>query len=165
VVPTLHAQSIGVWFAGGVNPGAEDYMAACAEAAASFGDNVRFLGYVPDIAALIARSSAVAVPSHHEGLVRSMIEAMSCGRPVVSFDVCSARELLDDESGGAGVVVRSGDYPAMTDALVRYCTDPRLAKAAGQRGRAAALRLFDRDAVVERYESVYDMLQRRHEQV
>jgi len=87
--------------------------------------------------------------------MRGMIEAMSCGRPVVSFDVCSAREVLEEKSATAGTVVAYGDHRGMADALVRYATDPAAQAAAGRAGRAAAEVLFDPDAVVERYERVY----------
>jgi len=133
-------------------------MAACAEAAAPLRDAVRFLGYRSDIPELMAQSTVVAVPSRHEGLVRAMIEAMSCSRPVVSFDVCSARELLESQSGGAGQVVDIGDYEGMTNAILEYCRDRDLASKAGKRGHETASRLFARDEVVRRYEQVYEMV-------
>ena len=97
----------------------------------------------------------VAVSSRHEGLMRGMIEAMSCGRPVVSFDVCSAREMLEEKSGGAGIVVASGNYQRMADALIHYATNRGASVAAGRAGNAAARVLFDPHLVAERYERVY----------
>ena len=88
--------------------------------------------------------------------MRGMIEAMSCGRPVVSFDVCSAREVL--EPAGAGVVVRGGDHAGMADALIRYARDSAAAAGAGAAASAVARALFDPDEVVERYERVYRAL-------
>ena len=158
VVPALAEQRIESWFAGDFEPASNPYAAACAEAAEQHGEWVRFLGYRSDLPKLFADSSAVAVPSRHEGLMRGMSEAMACGRPVVSFDVCSAREVLEDQAGGAGIVVRQRDYAAMADALIRYATDPDARTAAGSAGPAAAGRLFDPDAVVERYESIYRRL-------
>jgi glycosyltransferase involved in cell wall biosynthesis len=158
VAPTLVANDVKVWFAGDFNPAGNPYMAACAEAAAPLGDSVQFLGYRSDISELTAKAAVVAVPSFHEGLVRAMIEAMSCARPVVSFDVCSAREILETQAGGAGTVVEPGDHAAMANAILQYCREPELAAKAGARGQAAALRLFDATAVVARYEQVYDRL-------
>lgn len=158
VVPTLADSGRKTWFVGDCEPGREDYLADCAEAAAPFGNSVRFLGYRTDVPELIARASVVAVPSRHEGLVRSMIEAMSCARPVVSFDVCSAREMLEQESGGAGIVVECGDYESMARAILRYCCNPKEAERAGVRGHSTASRLFAPDAVVSRYERAYQLL-------
>ena len=83
---------------------------------------------------LLTRASVVVCPSRHEGLMRGMIEAMSVGRPVVSFDICSAREMLEQSSPPAGVVVPHGDYAAMTDALLRFATDLRPEPRQARRG-------------------------------
>lgn len=158
VVPALAANHIETWFAGDFNPDRDGYAAACAAAAEPCSGHVRFLGFQSNLPDLMRQASVIAIPSRHEGLMRGMIEAMSCGRPVVSFDVCSAAEILEEKSDGAGIVVRSGDYKGMADALVRYTSDRESARAAGEAGRAAARELFDADKVVERYERVYRRL-------
>jgi glycosyltransferase involved in cell wall biosynthesis len=160
VVPTLAAHGIESWFAGDFDPAIDAYAGQCAAAAAPNAKHVRFLGYRADLANIIAQASVIAVPSRHEGLMRGMIEAMSCGRPVVSFDICSAREVLLDISGGAGAVVNLADYPAMADALVHYATDRRARAEAGAAGSAAARVLFDPQAVVGKYEQIYCELEK-----
>ena len=160
VVPALAAHGTETWFAGDFEPSSNPYAAACAAAAEPFGARIQFLGFRTDLPELIRQASVVAVPSRHEGLVRGMIEAMSCGRPVVSFDVCSAREILEEKSGGAGVVLPLGDDAGMAAALVRYSCDADARAAAGRAGSAAARALFDADQVVERYERVYRELGR-----
>lgn len=159
VVPTLAEHRIRTWFAGDFEPGSDQYAAACAEAAAPYSGHADFLGYRRDMKDLLSRVSVVAVPSRHEGLMRGMIEAMSSGRPVVSFDVCSAREVLEEKSPGAGIVLPMSDYEGMATALIRYATDRATAEAAGRAGNAAARTLFDPDTVVDRYESVYRQLE------
>jgi len=161
VVPKLAEQGIETWFAGDFEPGSDPYSAECAAAAEPFADRVRFLGFRQDLPELFARASVVAVPSRHEGLMRGMIEAMSCGSPVVSFDVCSAREILEEKSDAAGTVVRSGDFDGMAEALLRYATQPEAHALASSAGIAAARTLFDPAKVVERYERVYLDLDQR----
>ena len=158
VAPVLAREGVKTWFAGDFHPDSDPYMAACAKAAAPLGKNVRFLGYRTDLPELMAKANVVAVTSHHEGLVRAMIETMGCARPVVSFDVCSAREILEAESDGAGTVVERGDFAAMASAILDYCRNPKLAREAGTKGAAAAARLFAPDSVVSLYERVYDRL-------
>jgi len=155
VVPALAEHGIETWFAGDFEPDTNPYAAACAEAAQAYAGRVRFLGYRKDLPDLYREASVVAVPSRHEGLVRGMIEAMSCGRPVVSFDVCSAREILEQKSGGAGIVVPMGDYARMADALIHYSIDRSDQAAAGRAASASARILFEPDEVVERHERVY----------
>jgi len=158
VVPALAAHGIETRFAGDFDPGTNPYAAECAAAAEPVADHVRFLGYRSDLTDLFRQASVVAVPSRHEGLMRGMIEAMSCGRPVVSFDVCSAREVLEDKSSGAGAVVPLGDHAGMATSLLHFATDKKAQIAAGQAGSDAARELFDPDRVVERYERVYQEL-------
>jgi glycosyltransferase involved in cell wall biosynthesis len=159
VAPKLAAEGVEVWFAGDFDPSSDPYMAACADAAAPLGNSVKFLGYRADIADLMTKSSVIAVTSRHEGLVRAMIEGMSCARPIVSFDVCSAREILEEQAGGAGIVVKSGDYAAMAGAILTYCRNRHAAAEAGEKGHAIAQRLFDPGVVVSRYEGAYEMLE------
>ena len=161
VVPALAERGIESWFAGDFEPALNGYAAECAAAAEPYADRVAFLGFRNDLPDLYHRCSVVAVPSRHEGLMRGMVEAMSCGRPVVSFDVCSAREVLEDHSGPAGAVVEQGDYAAMARALVRFATDREEQLAAGQAGSAVARSLFDPAEVVERYERAYRELGNR----
>ena len=155
VVPALSERGIETWFAGDFEPGTNPYAAACARAAEQFSDCVRFLGFRSDMPELLRQSWVVAVPSRHEGLMRGMIEAMSCGRPVVSFDVSSAREVLEDKSNGAGVVVPAGDDAGMAAALRNYVNDGAARAAAGEAASAAARVLFDAEQVTERYERIY----------
>lgn len=150
--PQLALRGVHIWIAGDFDPIADQYAAACSDAARPLGEAVRFLGYRADLPSLIERSSVVAVASKHEGLVRSMIEGMSCGRPVVSFSVCSAHEML---SQGAGTVIQPGDYGSMAEAIARYCFDGEASKRAATAGTEAARLMFDRQAVVRRYEDGY----------
>jgi glycosyltransferase involved in cell wall biosynthesis len=155
VLPKLAERNIQTWFAGDFDPSMDPYAALCAAAAAPCAAHVRFLGYRTDLPDVYREATVVAVCSRYEGLMRGMIEAMSCGRPVVSFDVCSAREMLEDEAGAAGAVVRSGNYQGMADELIRFATDFKFRASAGAAGSNLAHKLFDADRVTERYERVY----------
>lgn len=161
VVPILAEQGVESWFAGDFEPASNPYAADCALAAQPFADKVRFLGFRTDLPDIFRQASVVAVPSRHEGLMRGMIEAMSCGRPVVSFDVCSAREVLEHQSGRAGVVVEQGDYIGMAEALLRFVTNEEERRLASSAGSALARSLFNPADVVERYERVYRELESR----
>src|ERR1043166_5957390 len=70
------------------------------------GGAVSFVGHRAEVAEWYRALDAVVVASQNEGLARCMIESLACGTPVVSFDVCSAREIL--EGRGCGLVVVAG---------------------------------------------------------
>jgi len=131
------------------------YARRCIEAAKGAGveSSVSFVGYAENVAEWYRALDAVAVPSRNEGLARCMIEAIACGTPVVSFDVCSAREIL--EAHGCGVVVGAGKHDALSEALAALAWDEGRRTALGSAGARAARELFDPSEVVGAYERLY----------
>ncbi len=158
--PRIVASGIGIDFAGDFNPDSDPYARACANAAEPFASSVSFLGYRKDMTELYQCHRVTAIASHHEGLARAMIETMAQGRPVASVDVCSAREILEHKSGGAGKVVGSRNLDALAHEIVAYCENPEAAQLAGQKGLHTARQLFSRSTVISAYEKEYDRLVR-----
>jgi glycosyltransferase involved in cell wall biosynthesis len=114
---------------------------------------VTFVGYRADVAAWYRALDVAVIASEREGLARSMIESLAAGTPVVSFDVCSAREIL--EGHRCGLVVPHGDYAALAERIGTLLHNPSLREALGTTGAAAARTLFDPADVVRGYEAVY----------
>lgn len=158
VAPTLAAMGIEVWMSGDFHPENSDYAARCRAAAEPLGDKIRFLGYQADMPELIRRARVVCVPSQFEGLMRTMIEAISMGRPVVSTDVASAREILETPHRRAGFVFPLNFGSDMAQAILRLCEDDTLNRALGANGVAIAQELFEQTRVVEAYQRIYDCL-------
>lgn len=144
-----------VYFVGDFDAGGDAYARRCLEEAKSSGVGaaVSFVGYSDAVAEWYQALDAVAVASRNEGLARCMIEAVACGAPVVSFDVCSAREIL--EARGCGVVVESGNHEALSEALASLAWDVERRASLGSAGAAAARELFDPAKVVGAYERLY----------
>ncbi len=84
---------------------------------------VRFLGLVEHKRMpLLNRAADVAVlPTREEGLANVWVEALCCGTPVVTTDVCGAREAID--SAEAGRVV-SNDPITIAEAVSELLNDP-----------------------------------------
>jgi glycosyltransferase involved in cell wall biosynthesis len=95
----------------------------------------------------------VIVASRNEGLARCMIESLACGTPVVSFDVCSAREILQGHD--CGVVVSGGDYDAMVHEIVTLFEAGEVRAELGHRAAEAAKKLFNPPEIISRYEQLY----------
>lgn len=76
-----------------------------------------FHGYQEAIDKFYKAADVTIVPTRREGLARCMIESLACGTPVVSFDVCSAREIL--QANGCGIVLPGGDYRRLLKAIER----------------------------------------------
>jgi len=109
---------------------------------------VRFLGYRADVPDLMRAADIYALPSHREGMPRSVIEAMMSGLPVVGTDIRGTREEVVE--GETGALVPVNDAAALASALNRLVNDSGLRAAWGAAGRARALALYREDLVIAR---------------
>lgn len=78
----------------------------------------------PDLVALIGSARVCAVPSLYEGFGLTVLEAMSCGTPVV----CSLAASLPEAAGDAALLVDASDIAALSDAIRRVVEDSDLAQ-------------------------------------
>lgn len=78
-------------------------------------DRVAFRGEVPndELPELYADSRAFVLPSRSEGLPRTVLEAMACGRPVVTSDLPQLRPLVED----VGYTFETGSIEGLVDVL------------------------------------------------
>jgi glycosyltransferase involved in cell wall biosynthesis len=88
-------------------------------------DRVKYVGYVPDedLAALYSAAECLALPSWYEGFGIPIVEAMSCGTPVVTS---SGRHAAPEVAGGAAVLVDPADPAAIATGLSQVLDDPKL---------------------------------------
>jgi glycosyltransferase involved in cell wall biosynthesis len=112
--------------------------------------NIEYLGVVDDPRPWYRQASAVVLPSYREGMSRVLLEAISCGRPVLASDVPGCRELVDEGSNGFLFPPRDAD--ALGDAMERFVDlAPEQQAAFGRHGRKRALAEFDQDIVNQIY--------------
>lgn len=90
-------------------------------------------------------------PNWKEQFGRILIEAMSCGIPVIG----SSSGEIPNVIGDAGVVFPEGDSAALRAALLRLITDPTQRRNLAQRGRAHVLRNYTQVALAQRYYELY----------
>jgi glycosyltransferase involved in cell wall biosynthesis len=86
----------------------------------------------------------------------AVLEAMACGRPVVSTAVGGVPEMVGDD-GAAGLLCPPGDPRALAEALRTLAADPARAAAMGRAGRARAEAL-DWPRIAERHAALYGAL-------
>jgi glycosyltransferase involved in cell wall biosynthesis len=105
----------------------------------SLADNVVLAGPVPRIGEAMADASIFGLSSHFEGFPMVLLEAMSVGLPVVSFDCPTGpRELVEDRVNG--LLVPEGDVAALGAALVEMIDDEELRRRCSQGAIATAER-------------------------
>jgi sugar transferase (PEP-CTERM/EpsH1 system associated) len=109
-----------------------------------------------DVADVMRGLSCFALPSRAEGISNTILEAMASGLPVVATDVGGNAELVDVPA--TGLIVPPGDPAALAAALGSLANDPSRAAAMGRAGRARAVGQFSLQAMVARYQGIYDQL-------
>ena len=100
---------------------------------------------VEDVRPELERASVYVLPSYREGTPRSVLEAMSMGRPVVTTDVPGCRETVVE--GESGFLVPPKDSDALAAAMERFIDEPSLAPKMGGAGRARAEAKYDVEKV------------------
>jgi glycosyltransferase involved in cell wall biosynthesis len=85
------------------------------------GDRLHFLGYRDDVRIILGTIDIFCLPSHREGLPRSIIEAMAMGIPVIATNVRGCRELV--VPGVTGMLVPSKDSKSLAQAICKLIYD------------------------------------------
>jgi glycosyltransferase involved in cell wall biosynthesis len=115
---------------------------------------IRFLGLVPPdrIPELLGALDAVVHPSLREGLARVLPQALIVGRPVISYDVDGAREVVLPETG---ILLPPRDVAGLTAAILTLAADPALRAALGAEGRRRFADTFRHETMTEQLRSLY----------
>jgi glycosyltransferase involved in cell wall biosynthesis len=114
---------------------------------------VTWLGHVDDMPGLLAQADVFVLPSYREGLPKSLIEAASCGLPLIATDVPGCRDVVQHEVNGLLVPVR--DAAAIVDAIRLYRENPNFAARLGTAARLKAMREYDEHINISRTLALY----------
>ena len=129
-----------------------------AELKARFGHNSRieWLGRISDTEKVnrMKRASVFCAPSlHGESFGVVLLEAMAAGTPVVASNLDGYRNVATHDD--TAVLVEVGEVDALSSALARVLTDPRLTERLIVNGRAHAAK-FSMDALADHYIEMYE---------
>jgi glycosyltransferase involved in cell wall biosynthesis len=102
---------------------------------------VEYLGEAKDVRPALAAAHVLVLPSYAEGTPRSVLEAMSMGRAVVTTDAPGCRETVQHNANGFLVPVR--DSRALAEAMQALCNDPDTLSRFGQAGRQVVEARYD----------------------
>ncbi len=129
-------------FVGDFQPDHDAYSRQCQQLVRQSGlqGQVTFHGYASKISEWYQLADCTLLASKREGMARCMIESLSCGTPVVSFDVTSAREIL--EPSDCGRVALQKDYQGLFCHLESIAQDQELRCQMGETGYRISRQLF-----------------------
>ena len=73
----------------------------------SWSNYVNYNGVTDDVRSFIKKCHVYVLPSYHEGLPRSSLEAMSMGRPVLTTNASGCKETVEEGKNGFMVPIGS----------------------------------------------------------
>jgi glycosyltransferase involved in cell wall biosynthesis len=120
--------------------------------------NFLFVGLVPphEVPRYVGCMDALVHLSLREGLARALPQAMAACKPVVSFDIDGAAEVVKD--GETGFLLAPKDVEGLKRAVIRLLQDRERAASMGARGRELVKEKFSRETMVREIYQLYRRL-------
>ena len=117
-----------------------------------------FVGLVPqdDVPKFIAAMDVVVHTSLREGLARVIPQAMAMCKPVVSFDIDGARELVHNNN--TGYLVRPKDTKGLSERVIDLLNDTEKAEKIGINGKKLVDPAFRIETMIDKIKEIYDNL-------
>jgi glycosyltransferase involved in cell wall biosynthesis len=111
---------------------------------------VRYLGESDNVKEEIAQADCVVLPSYREGTPRTLLEAASMARPIVTTNAVGCRDVVDD--GINGYLCRPKDAVDLASKMARILAmTPAQREAMGARSREKVEAQFDEQIVIGKY--------------
>lgn len=103
---------------------------------------VEIPGEVKDVAPILKGCYAFVLPTYYrEGIPRTILEAMACGRPVLTTDWVGTREAVADKENGYLVPIKNSE--ALAEKMLSLIESPETAKKMGEKSYEVCKAKFD----------------------
>lgn len=102
---------------------------------------IEFFGEQGDVREFIAQCNVFVLPSYREGIPKTVLEAMACGRAIITTNTTGCRNTIND--GKEGWIVPVKDVDALRTAMCDSLLHPQIVVAMGENGRKRAKDIFD----------------------
>jgi glycosyltransferase involved in cell wall biosynthesis len=116
-------------------------------------ENVLFLGKREDILSLLSNSDIFVLPTLSEGMSNVLLEAMSCGLPVVTTSVGGNCDLISNRHNG--ILVPPKDSDALSEALIEILQNAELSQQLGNEARRTVQENFSLESIADSYLALY----------
>jgi glycosyltransferase involved in cell wall biosynthesis len=109
-----------------------------------------YLGTTSDVRSYIGSADCVVLPSYREGTPRTLLEAMSMGKPLIATNVAGCREtIVEGVNGFLCEVKNPTDLADKMQAMFALPQENR--QEMGRQSRQLAVSKFDQAIVVQKY--------------
>jgi glycosyltransferase involved in cell wall biosynthesis len=118
---------------------------------------VEWWGYCSDMPKALSESTIVCLPTYYgEGVPKVLIEAMACGRPIVTTDMPGCKDLVVGRKNG--LLVKPRDSVGLAEGLSELLLNRSLCQRMGLEGRRIAEEEFSLKQVTEETLAIYGEL-------
>jgi glycosyltransferase involved in cell wall biosynthesis len=126
--------------------------------AAGLADHFHFTGLVPpdQIPGLIGAMDLLVHTSLREGLARALPQALLAGKPVISYDVDGAREVVIPDQ--TGILLPARAIEPLAEAVCRLAADRALRERLGKEGQRRFSVPFGHQQMTRRIRALYEDL-------
>jgi len=117
---------------------------------------IQYLGSTADVRPIIAQSDCVVLPSYYrEGTPRSLLEAASMGKPIITTDATGCRDVVDNGINGYICKPRDAeDLMMKMEKMLSLTSDQRIEM--GLKGRKKMIEQYDERIVINKYLDALD---------
>ena len=119
---------------------------------------VEYLGTTRDVRQFINKADCIVLPSYREGTPRTLLEAASCSKPIITTDVPGCHHVVDHQHNGLLCKLKDADDLADKMREMALLKDEDLQRF-GQNGRKKMENQFDENLVILKYITAIDSLQ------
>jgi len=116
-----------------------------------------YLGRLNDeisLALVYSASDAMIVPSIQDNLPNTVMESISCGTPVVAFDVGGIHDMIDHQKNG--YLVKPFDTTDLAHGIKWVLEDNVRWRKLSENARTKAINEFDIIKIAEKYKDLYE---------
>ena len=118
-------------------------------------DKVNFVGWIPhdELPKYLNELKLLVLPSYSEGLPNILLEAMTCGTPVLATPVGAIPDIITD--GVTGLILEDNSSACIAENVIRALEHPDLERIV-KNARVLVEREFTYEAAVERYRKILE---------
>jgi glycosyltransferase involved in cell wall biosynthesis len=117
---------------------------------------VEWWGHMENMPKVLQQADIVCLPTYREGLPKALLEAASCEKPIVVFNVPGCREVVQNEVNG--FLVPFKDQSAINNAIKDLLRSRTLRLQMGRAGRRIILEHFSQEKIAAETISVWQEL-------